>query len=47
MNDPNFYLARKDANEMIARYERLGREIDRLYEQLVSFEAGATPATSS
>ena len=38
MNVPNFYLARKDANEMIARYESLGREIDKLYEDLVGFE---------
>ena len=38
MNDANFYLARKDANEMIARYEQLGREIDKLYEDLVGFE---------
>jgi ATP-binding cassette, subfamily F, member 3 len=38
MNDPNFYLARKDADQMIARYEGLGREIDRLYEQLMSFD---------
>jgi ATP-binding cassette subfamily F protein 3 len=38
MNDANFYLARKDANEMIARYELLGREIDKLYEDLVGFE---------
>ena len=38
MNDPNFYLARKDAKEMIARYELLGREIDKLYEDLVGFE---------
>jgi ATP-binding cassette, subfamily F, member 3 len=38
MNDANFYLARKDANEMIARYELLGREIDKLYEELVGFE---------
>ena len=44
MNDPNFYLTRKDANEMIARYEWLGREIERLYGQLVSFEqAGGAP----
>jgi ATP-binding cassette, subfamily F, member 3 len=43
MNDPNFYLARKDANEMIARYDRLGREIDGLYEQLVKFEGGSDP----
>jgi len=38
MNDPNFYLVRKDAKEMIARYELLGREIDRLYEDLVGIE---------
>jgi len=38
MNDPNFYLARKDANEMIARYNLLGRDIDRLYEELVNFD---------
>ncbi|HLW69340.1 MAG TPA: ABC-F family ATP-binding cassette domain-containing protein [Candidatus Binataceae bacterium] len=38
MNDPNFYLTRKDANDLIARYERLGREIDGLYAQLVSCE---------
>jgi hypothetical protein len=40
MNDPQFYLARKDANELIARYELLGREIEQLYEELVSCEAG-------
>jgi ATP-binding cassette subfamily F protein 3 len=34
MNDPNFYLTRKDANDLIARYERLGREVEGLYEQL-------------
>lgn len=39
MNDPNFYLARKDADEMIARYERLGREVERLYGELVKYEA--------
>jgi ATP-binding cassette subfamily F protein 3 len=38
MNDPNFYLARKDANDLIARYERLAREIDQLYADLVKFE---------
>jgi ATP-binding cassette, subfamily F, member 3 len=38
MNDPNFYLARPDANQMISRYDRLGREISGLYERLVSFE---------
>jgi len=39
MNDPNFYLARKDANEMIARYEQLGREIDKLYAELERLES--------
>jgi ATP-binding cassette, subfamily F, member 3 len=39
MNDPNFYLARKDADDLIARYERLGREIESLYADLVKFDA--------
>jgi ATP-binding cassette subfamily F protein 3 len=39
MNDPNFYLARPDANQLIARYEKLGKEIERLYEELMGFEA--------
>jgi ATP-binding cassette, subfamily F, member 3 len=43
MNDPNFYLKRKDANEMIARYDWLGREIERLYQQLVGFEQPGAP----
>jgi ATP-binding cassette subfamily F protein 3 len=38
MDDPNFYLARKDADELIARYERLGREIEKLYTDLVKFD---------
>ena len=38
MNQPNFYLERKDANQMIARYEQLGREIEGLYEELVGVE---------
>jgi ATP-binding cassette subfamily F protein 3 len=42
MNDPNFYLQRKDAQDLIARYERLGREIEELYEELAKFEAAAT-----
>jgi len=45
MNDPNFYLQRADANQLIAAYERLGREIERLYEELVSLD-GAAPANS-
>ncbi len=42
MNDSNFYLARKDADDLIARYERLGREIETLYVDLVKFDAPAT-----
>ncbi|MGH8011332.1 MAG: multidrug ABC transporter ATP-binding protein, partial [Candidatus Binataceae bacterium] len=38
MNDPNFDLARQDANELIARYEQLGREIERLYQDRVATE---------
>ncbi len=44
MNDPNFYLARKDADELIARYEQLGREVDRLYADLVKFDEPASVA---
>ena len=42
MNDPNFYLARKDADDLIARYERLGREIEKLYADLVKFDEPAS-----
>jgi len=42
MNDPNFYLARKDADALIARYERLGREIEKLYADLVKFDEAAS-----
>ncbi|MGO9606760.1 MAG: ATP-binding cassette domain-containing protein [Candidatus Binataceae bacterium] len=38
MNDPNFYLKRKDADDLIAKYERLGREVEKLYGDLVKFE---------
>src|SRR5262249_17365542 len=38
MNDPNFYLARKDADDLIIRYERLGKEIEKLYGELVKFD---------
>jgi len=38
MNDPNFYLARKDADQLIAKYERLGREVDKLYGDLEKYE---------
>ncbi|MGD0073292.1 MAG: ribosomal protection-like ABC-F family protein [Candidatus Binataceae bacterium] len=41
MNDPNFYLARKDADQLIARYESLGREIERLYAELVAHDESA------
>jgi len=41
MNDPNFYLTRKDAPEIIAGYERLGREIEQLYEELMRLDAPA------
>ena len=43
MNDSNFYLARHDADQLIARYERLGREIERLYGELVKFEQADSP----
>jgi hypothetical protein len=42
MNDPNFYLTRKDANDLIARYEQLGREIEKLYADLVKFDEAAS-----
>ncbi|MGB8412586.1 MAG: hypothetical protein WCE23_07145, partial [Candidatus Binatus sp.] len=42
MNDPNFYLARKDADDLIARYEQLGREIEKLYADLVKFDEAAS-----
>ncbi len=41
MNDPDFYIARTGANELIATYERLGGEVERLYEELMSLDAGA------
>jgi hypothetical protein len=44
MDDPNFYLARKDADELIARYERLGREIEQLYADLVKCDDSAAMA---
>jgi ATP-binding cassette subfamily F protein 3 len=40
MNNPDFYLLRKDAKQMISRYEQLGREIEGLYGELVD-EAGS------
>jgi ATP-binding cassette subfamily F protein 3 len=41
MNDPNFYLQRKDANDLIARYDSLGREIEQLYNDLLKLDGGA------
>ncbi|HUY38918.1 MAG TPA: hypothetical protein VMV13_08795, partial [Candidatus Binataceae bacterium] len=41
MNRPDFYLARKDADELIARYEKLGREAEKLYADLVKFDEPA------
>ena len=41
MNDPNFYLQRADARELIAAYEWLGREIERLYEELMGLDGEA------
>jgi hypothetical protein len=38
MNDPNFYLQRKDADELIGRYQQLEREIERLYAELEKIE---------
>lgn len=38
MNNPGFYLARADANHLISRYESLGKEIERLYQDLMGFE---------
>jgi hypothetical protein len=40
MNDPNFYLTRSDANDVIVRYEKLGREIDELYAELLNLDQG-------
>ena len=42
MNVPDFYLARKDADALIARYEQLGREIEKLYADLVKFDEAAS-----
>ena len=38
MNDPNFYLTRGDANDVMVRYETLGREIDALYAELLNLD---------
>jgi len=44
MNDPNFYLKRPDANEVIGRYEQLGREIEALYAELMDLDRGTSDA---
>jgi ATP-binding cassette subfamily F protein 3 len=44
MNDPDFYLKRADANEVIAGYEKLGREIDQLYAELMALDAPSASA---
>jgi hypothetical protein len=41
MSDPNFYLARNDADQLILRYEQLGEEIDGLYQRLVAYEVSS------
>jgi hypothetical protein len=41
MSDPDFYLKRKDADDLIERYERLGSEIEKLYAELVKFDDAA------
>ncbi len=38
MNDPNFYIRRKDADELIGRYQQLGRDIERMYAELEKLE---------
>jgi ATP-binding cassette subfamily F protein 3 len=45
MNEPDFYLNRPDANELIVRYEKLGGEIERLYEELLELDKSA-PASN-
>jgi hypothetical protein len=46
MNDPNFYIRRKDADELIGRYQQIGREVERLYADLEKLEIEAAPATT-
>jgi len=41
MSDSDFYLKRRDADDLIARYQRLGAEIEKLYAELVKFDEGA------
>ena len=44
MNDPNFYIRRKDADELIGRYQQLGREVERLYADLEKLETETAPS---
>jgi ATP-binding cassette, subfamily F, member 3 len=46
MNDPNFYIQRKDADELIGRYQQLGREVERLYTDLEKLELDSAAAAS-
>ncbi len=46
MNDPNFYIQRKDADELIGRYQQLGREVERLYADLEKLEVDAALSPS-
>jgi hypothetical protein len=43
MNDPDFYIKRQDADDLIAGYDRLGREIEELYAQLLKFDEARAP----
>jgi ATP-binding cassette subfamily F protein 3 len=47
MNDPDFYLVRKDANELIARYELLGGEVERLYADLLKLDDSRAAGSDS
>jgi ATP-binding cassette subfamily F protein 3 len=46
MSDPDFYLRRKDASELFARYETLAGEIERLYGELLTLDGSTARATN-
>ena len=46
MSDPDFYLKRKDASELIARYETLAGEIERLYRELLRLDDSTARASN-